>query len=409
MRIAVVTGTRAEYGIWTPVLRALRARRGLELQLVVTGMHLLPEFGNTVRVIHKDGWEIAARVPMYERGHDADGSGAGAGSQDYAAALARGIAGMGKAFARLDPEVVMVLGDRLEILAAASAAVCQGRMLAHVHCGETAPGQFDEQIRHAVTKMAHLHFCATPAAAARIRQMGEDPKYIYRVGAPALDTLLQAAARWPRRKAAQPLRPVLVLHPSGADEATEYARTCLVIDALWASAAEDGSGRRRGLDASRILALGPNNDPGHRGILRAYRDRADQLDLRMNLSQVDFWRAAHDAGLLVGNSSSGIIEMASLGVAVVNVGDRQAGRERSGNVVDTGFEPRALRAALRRVLSDAPWRRRVAACRNIYGDGRAATRIVRVLADLADLRVRKSGVNRTRLRPQPKAFRDLPA
>ncbi|MEI8198162.1 MAG: UDP-N-acetylglucosamine 2-epimerase, partial [Phycisphaerae bacterium] len=146
------------------------------------------------------------------------------------------------------------------------------------------------------------------------------------------------------------------------------------------------SSHRRPSDADhaipKILALGPNNDPGHQGILRAYKERAAQVELRLSVPQQEFWQLAHAHGLLVGNSSSGIIELASLGVAVINLGQRQAGRERSGNVIDIPFDDKALRNALTRALSDATFRRRVASCRNIYGDGHAAPRIAAVLAGL---------------------------
>lgn len=372
MRIAVVTGTRSEYGIWKPVLRAIAAHPKLDLQLIVTGMHLLRPFGYTIREIQRDGWKIAARVPMYRAQPGGTERG---GGESYAAALARGTAGLARAFAKLNPDVVMVLGDRLEILAAANAALCQGRLIAHVHGGETAPGQFDEQIRHAVTKMAHLHFCATKMAGQRIIQMGENPARVQVVGAPALDSLLEFRQTLPPGAAGteRPHQPMLVLHPSSPNATLEYQRTKLILNALLAKRAQTGPVN------SRILAIGPNNDPGHEGILRAYREHAAQVELRLSVSQEEFWRLAETHGLLVGNSSSGIIELASLRVAVINLGARQAGRERSGNVIDIPIDDKALRNALHRVLSDRAFRRRVASGRNVYGDGHAAPKIAAVL------------------------------
>ena len=171
MKVCVVTGTRAEFGIWRPVLKAIEASKKLRLQLVVTGMHLQAGFGDTVSDILAQGFEIAAEVVMYDPG------------DTPAMSLARGTAGMAAAFRELKSDLVMVLGDRLEILAASSAALAEQIPIAHLHGGETAPGQWDEQIRHAVTKMAHLHFCATKTAARRIVQMGEDPQSVHVVGA----------------------------------------------------------------------------------------------------------------------------------------------------------------------------------------------------------------------------------
>lgn len=359
MKVAVVTGTRAEYGIWRPVLRAIAATPKLQLQLVATGMHLLREFGWTIRQIERDGWTVAARVPMYQ------------GVESLGRSLARGTAGLDRAFDRLDPDVVMVLGDRLEILAAAQAAMCQRRLIAHVHGGETAPGQMDEQIRHAVTKLAHLHFCSTAVARRRILRMGEEPSRVFQVGAPALAEV--AAFRAAHPGLAPGKRPLLALHPSSADDEYEYQRTRLVVETLLPFCGET------------LEVIGPNNDPGHRGILRAYETWGPRVTLTMSLPQEAFWEKAVRQGVLVGNSSSGIIEMASLGVPVVNIGPRQAGRQRSVNVVDVDFAATAIRRALRRVLSDQAFRRRVARRKNVYGDGGAAERIAAILGD-ADVR-----------------------
>lgn len=381
MRIAIVTGTRAEYGIWRPVLQAVRAARGLQLQLVVTGMHLLTEFGHTVRDIEADGWKIAARVPMYSPARavqDKQGKKGSHFARDYAAALAKGVQGMGQAFEKLKPDVVMVLGDRLEILAAATAALCQGRLIAHVHGGETAPGQFDEQIRHAVTKMAHLHFCATATAARRIIQMGENPSHVFVVGAPALDSATAALQEFaqltgtsgPQLFASQPTSALVVLHPGSPDEKTEYQHARMILQTL------------RNMLPGRLQLIGPNNDPGHRGILKAYTEAlrtVPNVHLEMSLTQPEFWGELLGRRLLVGNSSGGIIEAASFGAAVINLGHRQAGRERSGNVLDIPYKKADLERALKRVLSDRKFAARVATCRNVYGDGHAAERMVKVL------------------------------
>lgn len=364
MNVAVVTGTRAEYGIWRSVLLAIQQAKGLRLQLVVTGMHLLGQFGMTVKDIEKDGWKIAARVPMYRSGEATEKS------------LARGIVGLGEAFAKLNPQVVLVLGDRLEILAAAQAAMTQHRMIGHVHGGEVAPGQFDEQIRHAVTKLAHVHFASTAKAGERIVRMGEDPKRVFVTGGPALDQAVAFAQHLPKldwREKANPNGAVLVMHPTTPDEEREYRQAKMIWQTL-----------RAGVRGP-ILLVGPNNDPGCGGIVRAWEEVAETEDteLRMSLPQEEFWRVINERGLLIGNSSSGIIEAATFRCAVINLGNRQDGRERSGNVLDVGITKNALVSALRRVLSDRSYRQKVALGRNIYGDGRAAERIVKALQKIA--------------------------
>jgi UDP-hydrolysing UDP-N-acetyl-D-glucosamine 2-epimerase len=347
-KICVVTGTRAEFGIWRPVLAAIDASRKLTLQLLVTGMHLQKEFGHTARDIEVAGVRIDARVPMYR------------GKESPAESLARGTAGMAKAFRDLKPDLVMVLGDRLEILAAASAALAEQIPLAHVHGGETAPGQWDEQIRHGVTKIAHLHFCATKKAGERILQMGEDPARVHVAGAPAIDLAMQFAQEHERHPAYAD-RILVVLHPSSPDEQMEERRTRMVLHAL--------RGRK-------LTIIGPNNDPGHRGIMAAYR-RAG-LGMMMSLPQQDFWDRLASCGFLIGNSSSGILEAATFGIPVINIGDRQAGRERSGNVIDVPWNAKAIGGAMKKALSSS-FRRSTKDRKNVYGDGRAAERIVRIL------------------------------
>ncbi len=358
MKVAVVTGTRAEYGIWRPVLRALRAARGLEVQLVVTGMHLLAEFGSTAREIacdsQREGWSIAARVPMYRKGESAAASLARRGRNGTGtrpAEARRGIRAGGPAG---DPRG----GGRGVDTAPPAGPSAWGRDRA---------GQWDEQIRHAVTKMAQLHFCATASARRRIIRMGEDPRRVHRVGAPALDEIraFLETCQDSGQRAKREAQALVLLHPTLPDETLEEAQARMLIEVL------RRAGRRD------LLAIGPNNDPGHRGILRAFR--AARVPLVMSLGQDGFWREMCRRGLLVGNSSSGIIEAASLRCAVVNIGDRQAGRERSGNVLDVPWVPRAIRQALDVVLSDRMFRRHVATGANVYGDGRAAPRIVDIL------------------------------
>jgi UDP-N-acetylglucosamine 2-epimerase (non-hydrolysing)/GDP/UDP-N,N'-diacetylbacillosamine 2-epimerase (hydrolysing) len=355
-KIAIITGTRAEFGIWTPILHALQHSKKLHLQLIATGMHLQKQFGYTLHDIQNSGIPLAAEVTMYKNG------------DTPADSLARGTANLAYAFSHLQPDLVMLLGDRLEMLAAANAALACQLPIAHLHGGETAPGQWDEQIRHALTKIAHLHFPATKRAAQRIRQMGEDPKSIHVIGAPALDAALKLTKHL-HRSSFIVHRSVLLLHPSSPDRTLEEQRTLLTFKAL----------QRAELP---FTAIGPNNDPGHEGILHAYEKT--HTPVTMNLTQTDFWQLLHDASLLIGNSSAGILEAASFALPVINLGDRQQGRERNPNVIDVPWSAgtKGIQRAIHHALTDKPFLKKVAKRKNLYGDGHAAEHLLHILESL---------------------------
>jgi GDP/UDP-N,N'-diacetylbacillosamine 2-epimerase (hydrolysing) len=370
-RIAVVTGTRAEYGLLTSTLRAITDEPRLTLQLVVTGMHLLRQFGHTVDDISRDGWPIAARVPMQAGSDD---------SFDQARGLSRGTAGIARFLERAKSDIVVVLGDRIEAMAGALAAVTTGRVLAHVHGGDVAPGDFDDSLRHAITKLAHVHLAATRAAARRIIRLGERPDRVHIVGAPGLDRLrelLDSGERSAKRPPCDSLRPgdrgtALVVHHACGRPAAIEART---MNAILRAVASLGL---------RRLIVYPNTDRGHRGVIAAIeqhqrQSRPGDVEIARSLPRDDYLRALIDANVLVGNSSSGVIEAPSAGTPSVNIGPRQAGREPGGRSVrDVAESYTAIRAAVQTALSahTKPARR------TVYGDGRAGQRIARVLARL---------------------------
>jgi GDP/UDP-N,N'-diacetylbacillosamine 2-epimerase (hydrolysing) len=356
--ITIITGTRAEFGIWTPVLHALASSKKLRPQLLVTGMHLQKEFGYTVNDIKKSGVPIAATAEMYKpRNTPAD-------------SLARGTQTISRALTKLKPDLVMLLGDRLEMLAAASAALALQLPIAHVHGGESAAGTWDEQIRHAITKLAHLHFAATKRAGQRILQMGEGPRTVHVIGAPALDEIGSFVEHHPFPIPHDPSAGILVvLHPSSADERLEQQRAEMVIDAL---------GRHP------FSVIGPNNDPGHQGILRAYDKLGLSDGVMMSVAQRHFWSMLTHKSLLIGNSSSGIIEAASFALPAVNVGERQKGRERNANVLDVPWPAgkRGIQRAIHQALTNKEFMRKVTRRKNLYGDGHAAERLVKILDSL---------------------------
>lgn len=358
-RVAVVTGTRAEYGALQSTLAAIAAHPRLELQLVVGGMHLLPKFGRTVAQIAADGWPIAARVPM-QTGRD--------DPLDQARGLARGVAGMAEFFHKSGTDIVVVLGDRIEAMAGALAAVTSGRILAHIHGGDVAAGDFDESLRHAITKLAHVHLTATRQSQRRVLRLGESPQRVYCVGAPGLDRLRELRGEQPRRR--QRCRCALVVqHAYGRPAAVEQAVATRILRAV------ADAGLRR-------LIIYPNSDRGHRGVVRAIEQHRrssppGQARVFRSLPRDEYLRLLLRAEVLIGNSSSGIIEAPFAGTPAVDVGQRQRGRQAGGPGVFHAAESAvAIRAALRAALR---WRRRRPA-RSVYGDGWAGERIARILA-----------------------------
>ncbi|HOB73479.1 MAG TPA: UDP-N-acetylglucosamine 2-epimerase [Phycisphaerae bacterium] len=363
-RIAIVTGTRAEFGLLEPVLRAVTARPRLRAQLIVTGMHLLPKFGRTIDHIRKAGWRVDAAVPMQSGRDDA---------RSEATALARGVAGIAQALDRLRSEIVVVLGDRIEAFAGACAAVTGRRVLAHIHGGDRGTGDIDDMLRNAITRLAHVHLVASRDAAERLRRMGEPPERIHKVGAPGLDDIRQFREKF-REKAAETSAPLerpyalVIQHPLGRSGRRESATMRAILAGVEA----------HGLRAAIIY---PNSDPGHDGIIQVIQRWKNRPGWRVfrSLPRGEYLRLASLAAVMVGNSSAGIIESASLGLNAVNIGPRQEGRLRCGpNVIDCGESS----AEIRRAIAAALARPRPRPGRSVYGDGRAGEHIAAVLERL---------------------------
>jgi UDP-hydrolysing UDP-N-acetyl-D-glucosamine 2-epimerase len=349
--VAVVTGTRAEFGLLGGVMRAVAAHPGLALRVAVTGTHLLGD-EPTRREVEAD-FAVDAVVPMQTPGP--------AGRHADAAALGRGITGLAAWLDAASPDVVVVLGDRIEAFAAAAAASVAGIRVAHLHGGDRAEGIADEALRHAITKLAHLHLPATACAADRIVAMGEPAERIRVVGSPAVDGLdgmppLDADGY----DALGRPRIVVLLHPVGRDDGAERRAA----EAVLAGCRPHGP----------VLALDPNHDAGRDGIVAALA--AGDAARCAHLPRAAFIGLLRRADLLVGNSSAGLIECAALGRRCVNVGRRQAGRERADNVVDADEESaRAVGEAVAGALAAPP-----PSGAHPFGDGRAGVRTAAALA-----------------------------
>jgi GDP/UDP-N,N'-diacetylbacillosamine 2-epimerase (hydrolysing) len=365
--ICFVTGTRAEFGLMRSVLHAIQKRRSLNLQLIATGMHLDAAHGNSLGTIEQDGWTVDRVVPWE--------SNAGRDRATMARKTGRAMAALVDAFIDLQSDLVLVVGDRVEPFAAASAAHIAGIPVAHVHGGDRAAGQVDDALRHAITKLAHVHFPATRQSARRIYQMGEERWRITRAGSPGLDGITRAAAsRAAIQKAVGRLTPgrfaLIVLHPADGNEQLEHDRARLVIDAALAMPFE------------QIVIVYPNNDPGAGGIIRAWEQHAQSASARVrahrDLPRAVFLGLLRDAAMLIGNSSSGIIEAASFGTPVIDIGPRQEGRERGRNVLWAPYAQSRLRKALRFVWNNGRPRRFTS--QNIYGGDGAGRIIAETLA-----------------------------
>lgn len=356
-RVAIVTGTRAEFGLLDPVMRAVREHPALELRVIAAGAHFLPP-AETWRDV-AESYELADRVEMQQPGE--------AGRLADARATARGIAGFAGALERLNPGWLVVLGDRIEAFAAASAASIAGFAVAHLHGGDRAEGVADEAMRHAITKLAHLHLPATRESAARIARLGEPERFIHVIGSPAIDAL----SGIPPMNDADFARLgspefVFLMHPIGRADELEERDARAVLGAL---------ARRR------VLCLSPNHDPGREGIARAIT-ATPGVAREHHLPRAAFIallkRLASSKGALVGNSSAGLIEAAALRLPAIDIGPRQGGRETSENVIhiDEPTAPaleRAIAAARVLDLSNA---------KHPFGDGTAGPRAAELLARL---------------------------
>ncbi len=356
-RICVVTGSRADYGLLQWLLHEIQQDAEIGLSVVATGMHLVGQYGNTWEAIEADGFVVTAKVEMLV---------AGDSRAAMAKSLGLGIVGMTDALVRLAPDIVVVLGDRIEPLAAAQAALILGIPVAHIHGGEISEGALDEPIRHAITKLADLHFAAAPAYAQRLVQMGESPERVFMVGAPGLEamhrikfedrTTLECALGAPL---ADPLL-LVTYHPATRSEGND----ALAVDALIHALDE--------LRQARIVVTGVNADSGRDLIARHFATWAalhpTRVTLHPSLGQRRYLSVLRLAAAVVGNSSSGIIEAPALGVPTVNIGDRQRGRLRARSVIDCEGKHDAISAALARALS-AEFRHSIADQPLPYGGG----------------------------------------
>lgn len=368
-RIGCITAGRNDFGIYLPVLRALRGAADFEPVVIATGTHMDPRFGETVRELDAAGFSPAFRVPMVPQNDRAS---------ETVRAMGQGMMIFADVFedARLD--CLLLLGDRFEMFAAASAAVPFRIPLIHLHGGEVTEGAMDEQFRHAITKLSHLHFVSTDAYRRRVLQMGEEPWRVVVSGAPALDHL-DGFEPWSKERLEESLEmtldtpPLLItFHPVTLREGEQ-------VDELL-GALQDFTDRP-------LVITWPNSDMGYSEItkkLKCFTASAPNARLFPSLGTERYFSLMGCAAAMVGNSSSGIIEAASFELPVVNIGDRQKGRVRGGNIVDTPCRRSDIVLALRKAL-DPAFRSALHDQTNPYGCGGASGNIVQALKDMTEL------------------------
>lgn len=378
-RIAVVTGSRAEYGLLRWLMELIAADPALELQVIATGMHLSTEFGLTFRAIEDDGFTIADRVDMLLASDD---------PRAIVKSVGLGTIGFADVYARLKPDCVVVLGDRFEILAAAQAALLMRLPLAHLHGGERSDGAIDDSIRHAITKMASLHFVAADEYRRRVVQMGEDPSRVFSFGAPGLDAITKIGrldrAELERSLGLKLAKPTFLVtyHPAtlgDADAVSAVRALCRALDRF---------------PQASVVVTKPNADAFGRAITaeleRWAASHAGRVVVHTSLGQQRYLSTLAYADVVVGNSSSGLIEAPALRIPTVNVGPRQDGRLKAASVIDCAETEDDIVRAIEQAMSSA----HAAVVREMtppYGTGaNASEKIKEVLATVAlDSLVRK--------------------
>ncbi len=361
-RILYVTGTRADFGLMRSTLKRIEADTRLSLEIVATGMHLEAAYGLTITEIEQSHLSIAARVRIE--------NGVPNGAL-MAANVGRMLTGFVPVFEAVRPEIVLLLGDRGEMLAGAIAALHLNIPAAHIHGGERS-GTVDEPIRHAISKLSTLHLVATQESRTRLISMGEAESTIHVVGAPGIDGMADLPHRDRKQlaidyglDASQPMA-LLVYHPVLQEAVAAGEHITAIIDSLLTAGVQ-------------IIALKPNSDAGSalvRNILEA-RAASGQIHLFTHLARPTFIAFMATVNIMIGNSSSGIIEAATFGTPVINIGSRQNLRERNSNITDVGVDRNHISDAITTVLGKHRHPRV-----NIYGDGHAGKRIVDILATL---------------------------
>lgn len=365
-KIAYISGTRADFGLMTPVLKAIEESDKLQLALFATGIHLMPEFGNTIDHVKKEFPNVKT-IPVTFSSNDRMGMAKFMG--DF----------LQKAVEVLKEEradFILVLGDRVEMLCTALAATYLGIPIGHLHGGEKS-STVDDVSRHAITKLASIHFAATEESAMRIKKMGEENWRIHVVGAPALDVILNETL--PQKEEVfkkighNPKDKIILIAQHPVSEHIDKA----------------GSQMEKTIEAVKsfnlpVVITFPHADPGGKKIIDVIlREKNNpQFHIYQSLEYKDWLILEREAAVMVGNSSAGMIESSSFKTPVVNIGDRQKGRQHGDNIINVGYNMEEIRAAIERSLNDSDYLNSLKSIKNPYGDGKTSQRVVKILEDI---------------------------
>lgn len=381
-KICVVTGTRAEFGLLRWLMQEIQNEPQMELQVIATGMHLSPEFGLTYREIEQAGFVINAKVEMLL-------------SADTATAVTKsmglGLISYADVYERLAPDLIVVLGDRFEIFAATAAALIAGISVAHLHGGETTEGAFDEAIRHSITKMSHLHFVAAEDYRHRVIQLGEQPERVFLVGGLGIDAIKR----------------IKLLDREKLEESLGFKfgrRNLLITFHPVTLEGQNSSGHQmaellaalEGLEDTHLIFTMPNADTGGRELAMMVSDFVashQNACVHTSLGQQRYLSCMKYVDAVVGNSSSGLAEAPSMGIATINIGDRQKGRLSASSVINCEPTQQSISGALSTIF-DSSFRSTLRSTKNPYGSGGASEKIVEVIKkhDLKNL-LKKSFFN----------------
>ncbi len=377
-RVCVLTSSRADYDLLRPLLYQLDTSQFFSLDLIVSGMHLKHQYGLTESAIQRDGFRVAAHIDML---------GSSASGKDLGLAIGRGVSMFAHAFETLKPELLVLLGDRFELLAAGTAALMMRIPMAHIHGGESTQGAFDEAVRHSLTKMSHLHFVAADQYRLRVLQLGEEPWRVHMVGGLGVDALQQTQLLTQgevesRLKCDLSRKSLLVtFHPVTLDSEPSEQQLATLLEAL-----DEFS------ETTLIFTL-PNADTGGEVLaqqIRGFCDTRPDATLHESLGNPLYLSCLNAVSAVVGNSSSGLLEAPSLATPTVNIGKRQDGRLRAPSVLDCAADKVSIVQAIKAVTSDQ-FRHQVDFGFNPYGSGGASNHILRILeaVDLNELLIKK--------------------
>jgi len=365
-KILFVTERRADYSRLKPIMRLVQKSKKLHLQLVVTGQHLLKSFGETKHIIERDGFRIDAALPVFRKNDADDGA-------TMSRAFGQYVLKLTSAIERLRPDVIFCGFDLDAHLAAAIVGIHLNIPVAHIQGGERS-GTIDEVLRHATTKFAHLHFAATKESRERVIKLGEDPRYVYLVGSPSLDTIRHIS--YPsrttmfKRYGLDPERPLIILSQHPVTTEVENVQKHI-------KASIDGVRNAARMHKAQVLAIYSNNDAGGKRIVEKLEHSG--FVVYPHIIYEDYLRLLKHASALVGNSSTGVHEAPSFGLPTVNVGTRQHLRERGLNIIDADNDRERIERAIRKCLTDTKFIQKVKRGKNPYDHGDTAHKVVKIL------------------------------